>query len=84
MEEKVFPRPAVAAVLENYVEARLHTDKHKHLREFQKELTQSVAQPVYLAVDPVSGTQYARHDGATLTSDQPFIDFLEKGLAAVM
>ena len=85
MEEKVFPLPAVAGLLENYVEARLHTDKPHtlHLKDLQVEMTASVANPIYLAVDPVSGRQLARFDGATLQSDQPFIDFLNAGLAGV-
>jgi hypothetical protein len=84
MEEKVFPLPAVAGLLENYVEARLHTDKPstRHLKDLQVEMTSSVALPIYLAVDPVSGRELARLEGATLKSE-PFIDFLNAGLEGV-
>ena len=75
MEEKVFPRPAVAGELESYVEARLHVD-HKEWLELEKKMVQSVAQPYYLTLDPKTGELLERFEGATLASDQPFIDFL--------
>ena len=56
MEEKVFPDPAVAEILsEKFIEARIHTD-HDELGEAnrarQLEMTNSVAQPIYLLLDP--------------------------------
>ena len=42
MEEKIFPRPAVAGELKGYVEARLHTDGRKNIdriKELQRELS---------------------------------------------
>ena len=86
MEEKVFPDPAVAVVLsEKYVEARIHTD-HDELGEVnrarQLEMTSSVAQPIYLLLDPESGEVHGRLDGAMLGDNQPFIDFLESGWSA--
>ena len=83
---KVFPDPAVAAVLnEKYIEARIHTD-HEELgaenRARQLEMTNSVAQPIYLLLDPVNGEVHGRLDGATLGDNQPFIDFLESGWTA--
>ena len=56
MEEHLFPRPAVAEVLERrYVEARLHTDGQRNLQkilELQDELAASAATPFYVIVDP--------------------------------
>ena len=81
MEEKVFPRAAVAAELEHYIEARLHTDhgdrsKKAEARRLQKELTNSVANPYYVTIDPSSEEKLDSFEGATLLNDQPFIDFL--------
>jgi hypothetical protein len=83
MEMKVFPAPAVAAVLQKkYVEARIHTD-HEELgaknRARQLEMTNSVAQPIYLLIDPENGEVHGRLEGAMLGDNQPFIDFLESG-----
>ena len=79
MELKVFPRPAVAGQLQYFTEARLHTDlPHKpELRELQVEMTGSVANPIYLALDPRTERVLARYDGATLVDDGPFIEFLK-------
>jgi len=86
MEMKVFPAPAVAAVLnKKYVEARIHTD-HEELgeenRARQLVMTNSVAQPIYLLVDPKDVKVHGRLDGAMLGDSQPFIDFLESGWTA--
>ena len=85
MEEGVFHHPAVAGILEErFVEARIHTDslEHPENADLQLEMTKSIAQPIYLVVDPKDGTQHARRDGATLNGDQPFIDFLNQGWAS--
>jgi hypothetical protein len=82
MEKGVFHHSAVAEILEErFVEARIHTDSldHPGNADLQLEMTQSVAQPIYLVVDPRDGTQHSRRDGATLSDDQPFIDFLNEG-----
>ena len=82
MEKGVFHHPAVAGILEErFVEARIHTDslEHPENADLQLEMTQSIAQPIYLVVDPKDGTQHSRRDGATLNDDQPFIDFLNQG-----
>lgn len=83
MELKVFPRPAVAGELQHFVEARLHTDKPSkpELKELQVAMTSSVANPIYLAIDPRDERVLARYDGATLVDDTPFIDFLESARA---
>lgn len=85
MEKGVFHHPAVAGILEEkFVEARIHTDSLEHPgnADLQLQMTQSIAQPIYLVVDPRDGVQHARRDGATLTDDQPFIDFLNRGWAS--
>ena len=85
MEDSVFLEPAVAALMKKHViEARLHTDGSTNidqLLELQQAMTNSVANPVYLVVDPDTGETLSRRDGATLQDDQPFIDFLEEGRA---
>ena len=57
-EEKVFPSPKVAEILErSLIEARLHTDGEKNIErilELQQELAKSVATPLYLIQDPRS------------------------------
>ena len=79
MEEKVFPRTAVAEQLEHFVEARLHTDGQKNIeaiRKLQSELTGSVANPYYVTVDPSNRAKLKSFEGATLIDDTPFVDFL--------
>lgn len=83
MEEKVFRRPAVAGVLESFIEARLHSDhpdasKRKPNVDLQKRLTSSVANPVYVTVNPVTGVKLAIQMGAT--SDETFIEYLQTSL----
>ncbi|MFN7964702.1 MAG: cytochrome c biogenesis protein CcdA [Acidobacteriota bacterium] len=81
MEEKVFRQPAVAAELENVIEARLHTDGRRNLDRIlalQNELTGVTANPFYVMVDPKSGQVVARFAGAT-RDEQAFIDFLRSG-----
>ncbi len=79
MEKGVFLHPAVAGPLtERFVEARLHIDYERN-EVRQLDMTATVAQPVYLVVDPVTEEVLGRHDGATLVSDDPFVDFLNDG-----
>lgn len=78
MEEGTFRRPAVAGILEkHYVEARLHAD-YDEIKDLQLEMTGSLAQPIYLIVDPGSEEQLGRVDG--LRTDAMFIAFLEDAL----
>jgi hypothetical protein len=83
MEEKTFRLPAVAGVLEkSYVEARLHTDGTANIDrilDLQSELTQSVATPYYVILDPDTGETRAKLEGAQ--ADR-FLGFLESGLEA--
>lgn len=68
MEEGVFRDPAVAGTLEErYVEARLHTDhpeRGDEQTELQLAMTQSLAQPIYVVIDPRSEERHGRVDGA--------------------
>jgi hypothetical protein len=84
MEEKIFRDPAVAGILrDGYVEARLHTDGDAHIeriRELQQQLAHSVATPYYVVIDPETGTERARHEGATLNDVTTFSEFLKRGL----
>lgn len=56
MEDRVFPSPAVAELLERgFVEARLHNDHQtagEANRALQKRLVGYVAAPYYVVVDP--------------------------------
>jgi len=84
MEKKVFTRSAVAGRLQqHFVEARLHNDGEvkDRVKALQMELSGSLATPVYLVLDPETGAVLAEQFGPTLSSDQPFIDFLERGIA---
>jgi hypothetical protein len=78
MEEKIFPRPAVAEALkENFIEARLHNDGGPRMnenRELQKKLTGSVATPIYVIIDPKTGQKLRTRAGAM--SQVKFIEFL--------
>ena len=79
----MFPSPAVAGILnEHYVEARLHTDGETNIErilEVQRELTGSVATPIYVLVDPKSGQEVGQFDGSTFDEDE-FASFLSRVL----
>jgi len=83
MEGKVFPSPAVAGILaKKYVEARLHTDGNTNLErilELQEKLARSVANPIYVVVDPKTEKELARFEGAAMGAKDVtrFIEFLE-------
>lgn len=78
MEEKIFPRPAVAGELgSNFIEARLHTDGGPavdHNKQLQKEMTGSVANPIYVIVDPKTGKSLRKKAG--LVPEADFLLFL--------
>lgn len=80
MEENVFPKPAVAGILENrYVEARLHTDGKTNIdriKQLQESLARTTANPVYVLIDPEGEKELGRFEGASVT-DAAFIEFLE-------
>ena len=84
MELKVFRRAAVAAELEQYfIEARLHTDDGvpniERTRERQATLTNSVANPYYVIVDPATERPLGKLEGARTPG--AFLDWLEKARA---
>jgi hypothetical protein len=83
MEENVFSSGAVAPWLEeHYVEARLHTDgdvRRDEILALQEELTQSVANPYYVILDPPGREPKARQQGASTA--ETFQSFLEGALA---
>ena len=69
MEDKVFPSPAVAELMQKeLVEARLHTDSQNTLtdaqfaenRRLQSELAGTKANPYFVIVDPDSGEVLAK------------------------
>ena len=79
MENNVFPSPAVAGVLnKNYVETRLHTDGEENIDriiELQRELTGSVATPIYVLIDPDTDEKLGQFNGSTFDEEE-FADFL--------
>ena len=87
MEDNVFPRPAVAGILaDHYIEARLHTDgdtNKERIKELQTSLARSVANPIYVLLDPETEAELSRHEGAALTAGQveDFITFLRQPAA---
>lgn len=78
MEEKIFPKPAVAGELKkNYIEARLHTDggpSMEHNRDLQREYTNSSANPQYVIIDPKTGKKVRKTAG--YRPEGTFIEFL--------
>jgi len=87
MEETVFHRAAVAAQLENFIEARLHNDHpDREIRNRWKALSQSraetLATPTFVIVDPRDDTQLGVVEGAeAVYKDGPFIAFLAEAWA---
>jgi len=78
MEEKVFPLPAVAGELQSgFIEARLHTDGGPSVdrnKQLQQEMTRSVANPIYVIVDPKTGKVIRKKAGLIREAD--FLLFL--------
>ncbi len=88
MEETIFPRPAVAGELQHFIEARLHSDaRDDKLRARIAELIPAIAhgygQPIYVALDPETGVELGRYEGAALTRGdiRDFIAFLKSARA---
>ncbi|PQJ36296.1 hypothetical protein BSZ35_05145 [Salinibacter sp. 10B] len=83
METNVFPEPVVAAHLrEDLALLRLHTDDAERgptLRQFQRELTGTVALPTYAIITPDKQV-LAQHQG--MASPRTFDEFLERGIEA--
>ena len=78
MEEKIFPRPAVARELtEKFIEARLHNDggpRKEENRTLQEEKAGSLASPNYLIIDPKTGKTLRSRAG--VMTESTFLDFL--------
>jgi len=79
MEEKIFPRPAVAEELQkNFIEARLHTDRpgavYEANIERQLKLTKSRALPIYVIIDPKTGEPLRKKAG--LMTEETLLQFL--------
>ena len=78
MEESIFPLPAVARELESgFIEARLHTDggpKEQENKERQRKLTDSVATPIYVIIDPKTGAKLRVRAG--YMGEAKFAEFL--------
>ncbi len=57
MEQKVFPAPAVAGIMKDFVEARIHNDgeNQDEVRAWQDSLIKTLATPSYAVIDPVTG-----------------------------
>ncbi|MCP4168547.1 MAG: hypothetical protein GY759_22010 [Chloroflexi bacterium] len=93
MERGTFINSAVAEELENnFVEARMHTDRHPEFRDFEMLLIKTVGQPIYVVVsadsdldftsegyDPGTVKILARQDGVlnALIDPSSFADFLK-------
>ena len=77
MEEKIFRKPAVAGVLEGFVEARLHYDMGPSIQknaELEKKLADTLAAPTYVTIDPKTGRKIRVQQGPS--SADTFIEFL--------
>jgi hypothetical protein len=84
MEQSVFPLPAVAGELQHFVEARLHADSHDpehraRIAVLIETMARTVAQPVFVALDPKTGAELGRYRGAALLDShiREFVEFLQ-------
>jgi hypothetical protein len=84
MEEKIFPKPAVAEVMSKYfVVVWLHYDTGPSIEEnkrLQEELTRSSANPIYVIIDTLEGddpkSPIVLRKKAGLMSADAFLQFL--------
>lgn len=74
MEDSVFPEPAVADALSNYVEARYHTDDDAS-RAVQRAMVGTISQPTFAIVDPDT-MEVIRQSPKPLISVDIALDFL--------
>lgn len=83
MEVSIFPRPEINPLKAKFVEARLHADtKDDKLKARIAGLIETVAkspaQPIYVAMNPVTEIEVARYNQAALAGTWPkFVAFLE-------
>ena len=78
MEQEVFPTPAVAEELQNFVEVRMHYDHHvdekkKNANELQLRLLESIGAPMYVLLDPNTEEILAEE---VFASKEDFLTFL--------
>lgn len=71
----MFPQPAVAAALSNYVEARYHTDDDV-TKAVQLEIAGTLTQPTFVIVDP-NTMEVIRQSPVPLLSEAKALAFLE-------
>ena len=84
MEVSILPNenyPISAILAKDFVEARLHTDgktNTERILELQENLARSVANPIYVIVDPRTEREVGRYEGAALKEPRigEFVDFL--------
>ena len=86
MEQEVFPAPAVAEELKNFVEVRMHYDHHveekkENANKLQIELINSIGAPMYVLMNPTTKKIVAEEQ---YTSVEGFLEFLGRGMAANM
>ena len=81
MEANMFPRPAIAAELQNFVRVRLFTDgegePYESFQAMQQAKFGTVAMPLYAIVGPDQRT-IAKFEGLTRSEDE-FLAFLRSG-----
>ena len=92
MEVSVFTKTEVRAVLDKFVEIRLHVDdyssdaakaRNERFIEYRKKLAQSSALPIYVIVDPANPEKPLRvFPQADLPGGLRFRQFLADYLAA--
>ena len=78
MEGKILPAPAVAGILKSgFVEVRLHCDLGSHAaanKALQLELTNNLALPIFVVMDPDTRKVLRVHAGVAFAAD--FAEFL--------
>lgn len=84
MEQKTFITPAVAGILNQMVEARLHDDssngeRNDRIKALRERFAQTVANPTYVLLDPATERVIAHRSGAEMDEDK-FATWLSKGL----
>ena len=84
MEKKTFIVPAVAGVLNQMVEARLHDDssngeRNDRIKALKERFAKTVANPTYVLLDPETERVIAFRSGAEMDADK-FAAWLRKGL----
>lgn len=80
MEKNMFPRPAVAGLLEDYVRVKIYTDdaeKGAERRALQARMFNTISLPFYAAISPDEEI-YATE--AYTTNEDKFVEFLKSGL----